>query len=552
MTNIFLTVMEISISISLLIAALLLFAPLLNKRYAAKWKYWIWVLLALRLILPFHGADVGALADSLLHAGSRSAMRSGERDVDSFPEQTVPQGRIVIGIPAQMTIPIAPPSEGSERHITPLDVTAYIWMAGCLTFVLVHLISYLHYKRQALRRGNAVTDNEILRRVFQLKRELRIKGSVRIIEYPEAASPMMIGFLEPVLILPEIRYDPVEQYFILKHELVHLKRRDVYVKLLLVAANAVHWFNPLVWIMQKEAAVDMELSCDERVTQGADHAVRKAYTETLLSTLHRGCAGRTVLSTQFYGGKQIMKKRFQNILRKTGKKNGAVILMCSLLLTVSLGTLVGCSVTNENRGAVSSQAESGSSQFSSAADAPGASNAENQASSEILAYINKFDGKTLVQINQPGSGSTEGTAGSSESGSSQSSSEADAPGTSNAGNKTSTEILAYIQKFDGTTLVFDEVEWVQVPGERAAELGLTEDDAPSGFSVYNAESVNEEMSLAGDCTCTLLDWTSNYAEMQVTTEELAEILAEREGTFIPYHLTIKENEIIGIVEQYVP
>lgn len=214
-----------------------------------------------------------------------------------------------------------------------------------------------------------------------------------------------------------------------------------------------------------------------------------------------------------------MKKRFQNILRKTGKKNGAVILMCSLLLTVSLGTLVGCSVANENRGAVSSQAESG--------------NAESQ-------------------INQPGSGSTEGTAGSSESGSSQSSSEADAPGTSNAGNKTSTEILAYIQKFDGTTLVFDEVEWVQVPGERAAELGLTEDDAPSGFSVYNAESVNEEMSLAGDCTCTLLDWTSNYAEMQVTTEELAEILAEREGTFIPYHLTIKENEIIGIVEQYVP
>lgn len=519
MTNIFLTVMEISLSISLLIAALLLFAPLLNKRYAAKWKYWIWVLLALRLILPFHGADVGALADSLLHAGSRSAMRSGERAADSFPEQTMPQGRIVIGIPAQMTIPLAPPSEGSERHITPLDVTAYIWMAGGLTFVLVHLISYLHYKRQALRRGNAVTDNEILRRVFQLKRELRIKGSVRIIEYPEAASPMMIGFLEPVLILPEIRYDPVEQYFILKHELVHLKRRDVYVKLLLVAANAVHWFNPLVWIMQKEAAVDMELSCDERVTQGADHAVRKAYTETLLSTLHRGCAGRTVLSTQFYGGKQIMKKRFQNILRKTGKKNGAVILMCSLLLTVSLGTLVGCSVTNENSGAVSSQTESG--------------NAESQ-------------------INQSGNGNTEGTAGSSESGSSQSSSEADAPGTSNAGNKTSTEILAYIQKFDGTTLVFDEVEWVQVPGERAAELGLTEDDAPSGFSVYNAELVNEEMSLAGDCTCTLLDWTSNYAEMQVTTEELAEILAEREGTFIPYHLTIKENEIIGIVEQYVP
>ena len=110
-----------------------------------------------------------------------------------------------------------------------------------------------------------------------------------------AASPMVIGIFKPLVVLPEIQYSEQELYFILKHELVHLKRRDVLLKLLFVAANAVHWFNPIVWSMQKEAVVDMELSCDERVVQGMDFADRKAYTETLFAALHRKHMKRMIL-----------------------------------------------------------------------------------------------------------------------------------------------------------------------------------------------------------------------------------------------------------------
>ena len=169
-----------------------------------------------------------------------------------------------------------------------------------------------------------------------------------MIKCPEADSPMIIGFLKPVLVLPKEQYNVNELYFILKHELVHLKRGDVYLKLLFVAANAVHWFNPLIWMMQKEASVDMELSCDERVTQGTSYDMRKAYTETLLSTLHKRCAKRTALSTQFYGGKEVMKKRFKNILLKNRKKNGILILLCVIFLTISFGTLIACSIAKEN------------------------------------------------------------------------------------------------------------------------------------------------------------------------------------------------------------
>ncbi len=148
--------------------------------------------------------------------------------------------------------------------------------------------------------------------------------------------------------LPKERYSPEELFFILKHELVHLKRGDVYFKLLFVTASAVHWLNPFIWIMQKEAAVDMGLSCDERVTQGANYAARKAYTETLLSMLHKRCDRRTILSTQFYGGTKIMKKRFKNILRKNRKKNGIFILILAVALTMGFGALMGCSIAKED------------------------------------------------------------------------------------------------------------------------------------------------------------------------------------------------------------
>lgn len=347
MTNVFLSFLEISIPISLIIAVLLLLTPFLNKRYAAKWKYWIWIVLALRLIIPLGGNGGLPASDRQSQRETLASSESEKTAPDALADGTA-RGRVIVEIPARMTTPIVTQSEKEGGNISVLDIIAMIWMLGSLLFISVHLVSYFHYKHQILKKGKVIKDNDVLRLLLKLKHELHINCTVSVIEYSKAASPLLIGFCNHILVLPKEQYNSEELFFILKHELVHLKRGDIYFKLLFAVANAVHWFNPLIWIMQKEAAVDMELSCDERVTQGTDYATRKAYTETLLSTLHKQNAKRTVLSTGFYGGKQIMKKRFKNILAKKRKKNGAAVLICAIMLAVSLGTLVGCSITKEN------------------------------------------------------------------------------------------------------------------------------------------------------------------------------------------------------------
>lgn len=346
--NIFLSVLEISISVGLMVIVLILLSPLLYKRYAVKWKYFIWIFLALRLLIPFRGITGQSVLDTLLQGNIQTASESGRNNRGVPTDETTAPRRIIVEIPTQMTTPIMAQSGDNNIDFTMLDVVVFVWIIGGLIFISVHFVSYFLCKRQVMKKGEIIEDVSALKQVLRLKRELHIRCTVRVIKYCEAESPMIIGFLKPALILPEEQYSAEEMYFILKHELVHLKRGDVYFKLLFMMANAVHWFNPLIWIMQKEAVIDMELSCDERVTQGADYAVRKAYTETLLSMLHKQYDRRTTLSTQFYEGSKIIKKRFKNILIKKAKKNGISILICAIILSIGLGTLVGCSNSKEN------------------------------------------------------------------------------------------------------------------------------------------------------------------------------------------------------------
>ncbi|MCH5280538.1 MAG: helix-turn-helix transcriptional regulator [Lachnospiraceae bacterium] len=113
-------------------------------------------------------------------------------------------------------------------------------------------------------------------------------------------------------------------------------------------------------------------------------------------------------------------------------------------------------------------------------------------------------------------------------------------------------MMYYVISVKDRNLTVDAVEWVDVPGSRFAELGLDENDAGSGFLIYNEEEKTETYALAEDCSCTILDWEDSYVQKEVSVEKLLQILAEREGMEIPYILTIEGNEIISITEQYVP
>lgn len=334
--SLFLSVFEISVSTGFMILLFMMLSPLVVRRYAAKWKYWVWLFLALWLIIP-----VKEIGGRFLNPKTEAVSENAK---DTIVDVEYTASPIMIEIPTRMTAEILSLSEESKRTVTVLDIIAVVWCLGGIAFISVHILGYLHYRKRLTRWGMSIEDEKIIGLLSELKNELDIKGGISLWKYSRAASPMLIGFFKPVIVLPKEEYSRDELFFILKHELIHYKRHDIWLKLLLVVAKGIHWFNPVVWVMQKEAVIDMEMSCDERVIKNADYVMKKAYTETLLSTIHRQYAGQTLLSTQFKGGKQIMKKRFKNILSGGKKKNGLLLFTGIAVMTMSLGMLVGCSV----------------------------------------------------------------------------------------------------------------------------------------------------------------------------------------------------------------
>ncbi len=109
-------------------------------------------------------------------------------------------------------------------------------------------------------------------------------------------------------------------------------------------------------------------------------------------------------------------------------------------------------------------------------------------------------------------------------------------------------VMAYIKEIDNEVILFDEVEWINMPSERAAELGIKASDAPNGFLIYNEENSIAECNIADNCEIYILDWENLYEEKQITLD----IFKQRGNLQIPYILTIEDGRVINISERYIP
>lgn len=180
--NIFLSVLEISISVGLMVIVLILLSPLLYKRYAVKWNYFIWIFLALRLLIPFRGITGQSVLETLLQGNIQTASESGRNNRGVPTDETTAPRRIIVEIPTQMTTPIMAQSGDNNIDFTMLDVVVFVWIIGGLIFISVHFVSYFLCKRQIMKKGEMIEDVSVLKQVLRLKRELHIRCTVRVVD----------------------------------------------------------------------------------------------------------------------------------------------------------------------------------------------------------------------------------------------------------------------------------------------------------------------------------------------------------------------------------
>lgn len=325
----FVSLAVVSASTGVVIAVLLLLTPALRKGTWAKWRCLVWVLLALRLLLPFqlpaiHAPLAVSLPDQVLITQAESTPSPGPVPGEASP---APQQRPVSG----------------PQSLSLLDILSLVWAAGALGFLGFHLVGHLRFRRWLLRCQQRQETPQAEALAQALAKDLGLRRPIPLVVSRAAPSPMTLGFFHPLVVLPPRAYSQEELTFILRHELAHRKGGHLWCKLLLLLAQGVHWFNPLVHWMAHQAEADLELACDDQVVKDAAPAQRQAYAQTILSSLEASVSKAAPLSTQFQGGTHTMKARFQNILAPAPRRWGRGLPALALLAAVLMSGLVACS-----------------------------------------------------------------------------------------------------------------------------------------------------------------------------------------------------------------
>lgn len=343
METFLLNLLKTSLLGSLAILAMLVLKPLWRERYRAKTRCWLWLALAVFLLLPVDfsvkNAPVQAAPpkDYTLFVGTdKTTIQSTDNlfgDMAEKSGQSPAQVRDTI-----IQRPVTNPEQKTTRYIPVTTILFYGYLAGAAAFLLYQGVSYALFRRTVRRWKRDVARADYASLLSDTARDLGVSAPEMIV-CEAISTPAVTGLLRPRLLLPHERYDVQELRYILRHELCHLKRRDMLLKLVLLAANAMHWFNPVVYLMLRQADEDIELACDSAATDGLELPERAAYSRTLLAAVQSSV--RALPATTCFGGTvERLKRRITNVLGAQ-KKRGLGVVALVLALTLTAGCAVG-------------------------------------------------------------------------------------------------------------------------------------------------------------------------------------------------------------------
>lgn len=342
METFLLNLLKTSLLGSLAILAMLVLKPLWRERYRAKTRCWLWLALAAFLLLPVDfsvkNAPVQAEPpkDYTLFVGTdKTTIQSTDNlfgDMAEKSGQSPAQVRDTI-----IQRPVTNPEQKTTRYIPVTTILFYGYLAGAAAFLLYQGVSYAHFRRTVRRWKRDVARADYAAMLSDTARDLGVSAPEMIV-CEAISTPAVTGLLRPRLLLPHEHYDVQELRYILRHELCHLKRRDMLLKLVLLAANAMHWFNPVVYLMLRQADEDIELACDSAATDGLELPERAAYSRTLLAAVQSSV--RALPATTCFGGTvERLKRRITNVLG-VQKKRGLGVVALVLALTLTAGCAV--------------------------------------------------------------------------------------------------------------------------------------------------------------------------------------------------------------------
>lgn len=354
-------ILSMSISGTLLIFVLLLAKKVWQDKISRQWQYYIWIIVILRLILPFapevnlmrtiyqtveqmQTQDLFAtkLQTTLNLVGDRENSTSNRTQasdkINDFTERKMAEQPLQDNALSQV--------KGQGLRDFLIVVLWFVkrfwlvWLVAAFGMIVRKITAYQSFVNCVKAGLTPVCDIEKLENLSAAMEQIGIKRPVELGVNPLVSSPMLIGFFHPCIVLPNADIDEKDFYYIILHELIHLKRRDILYKWLVQFTVCLHWFNPMVYLMRREIIKACEFSCDEAVLEIVGEYYASDYGKTLLDAMpivgrYKESFGVVTLNQN----KQLLRERLCAIMSFRKKSKGMVAVTGVLTLSILLGTI---------------------------------------------------------------------------------------------------------------------------------------------------------------------------------------------------------------------
>lgn len=337
MSEIFTAFFITSVIGTVLALILTLLRPLTRRIFSPAWHYYVWLAVLIVMLCPIR-LDLPDKVPVTVSQNTESS--SGVEDMPSSEEAQV--GSVEQSSKSEMTEPVKAEQTSALQEIKSTvhfssEILSYAWLIGAVLMLSIKLCSFILFLIRVHKKSRPADCPEV--KLFT-KRSLRVRVSDVI------CSPLLVGVMRPMLILPSTGVNEGQLRHILAHETTHLKRQDIIFKWLVLAVKCIHWFNPAVYLISRQISVDCEISCDSAVTADMDVKGKREYAETILSLIANNNSKVYPLTTGMTGNKKTLTRRF-NMMKKSikiSKKTAIISVIIAVILLA--GALIGVGIIN--------------------------------------------------------------------------------------------------------------------------------------------------------------------------------------------------------------
>ena|GEM_PF-519568 len=418
MEAIFSAVLTTSFYATIVGLAVIFIKSILRNQLSPKWHYFIWVVLILKLLIPFGPESAFSLFNFIPKVfDSNIIISEGLSETHNnssviLPTENEIDNNIFYNMPIEQNVDNRAINKAEKAKANPKIIFSYFWLSGSLFILFWLLYTYLSFYRKLSKRTYNI-DQRIISIFEQCKKRIGVNRKLTLTISNAISTPALFGVINPKIVLtPQIaKLKDREIEYVLLHELAHYRRKDVLVNYILIIFQVVHWFNPVIWYCFKCIREDMEIATDEKVLSILQHTEHKDYGMVLVTILEN--FQRSMVAPRLLGmadDKKSIERRIRMIKMASffkSKKNITIIIgvVCVLILG---GIFLTNGISADNKDRIRSEDGSNEDKVGSeddsnkdkdrSVDTSLSETSENQAF-EIYVFPDKY---TLLMSSTPG------------------------------------------------------------------------------------------------------------------------------------------------------